>query len=69
MKPPQACYFLSHKTYFYPAAARPEEEPQHRTTPFWCLRTHDAIGPDGKHCDESLCKGTDRPCYEPEIQL
>jgi hypothetical protein len=72
MKPESACYFLQNKAYFFPPPdlqdAEVSTEPEPLATPFWCLKTHDAVGPDGlEACDEAC--GPDRPCYKPEVQL
>jgi len=69
MKPEHACYYLGNKAYFFPPPAENRaDDPAGPTTPFWCLRTHDATGPDGKHVDD-VCCGPDRRCYQPEVQL
>ena len=71
MKPPDACYYLSNKAYFFsPPEAMKETEvdPQPLSTPFWCLKTHEALGPDGEEACDELC-GRDRPCYQPEVEL
>ncbi len=73
MKPPDACYYLSNKAYFF---TRPEPvkgddhdpEPQPLSTPFWCLRTHETLGPDGEEACDEFC-GPARSCYQPEVEL
>lgn len=72
MKPPHACWYLHNKAYFFPPRVpTPGEEPHEPeavTTPWWCLRTQDSIGPDGGMIGDDCC-GTDRACYKPEVQL
>jgi len=72
-KPPSACHWLQNKAYFFP----PPVDAQGRdlsgdevtlSTPFWCLKTHGAIGPDGDTvCDRSCVRG--RECYRPDVEL
>ena len=68
MKPSHACWYLNNKTWFYAPAVDPRDEPTELSTPYWCLRTHDAIGPDGIEATMDCC-GPDRPCYKPELEL
>ena len=65
MKPADACYFLENKAYFMPPPENDEEIPD---TPFRCLKTHEAFGPDGDFACEETC-GPHRRCYKPEIEL
>ena len=67
MKPLTACQFMENKAYYFPPIAG-ETEPDIPTTPSWCLRTHDAVGPDGGDvCDDACAAG--RECYAPEVEL
>ncbi len=69
MKPPDACYYLENKAYFFPPLERQSgEEPEPLSTPFICLKTHEQIGPDGEEACDELC-GPDRACYKPEVEL
>ena len=81
MKPPDACYFLCNKAYFFtPPEAFSDKpvlkdsgnaddtEPQPLSTPFWCLKTHEALGPDGDEARDDLCDAG-RTCYRPEVGL
>ncbi len=68
MKPPTACYFIENKAFFFPPPLEEGDEPQPLSTPCWCLRTHEATGPDGDAVDVDICvKG--RSCYKPEVDL
>ena len=69
MKPPNACYYLENKAYFFPPLGRKsDEEPEPLSTPFTCLKTHEQIGPDGEEACDELC-GRHRTCYRPEVEL
>ena len=83
MKPPDACYHLCNKAYFFTApeafkdkpvlkhsngTGDQDVEPQPLSTPFWCLKTHEALGPDGEEARDDLCDAT-RSCYRPEVTL
>jgi hypothetical protein len=70
MKPPDACRFLSNKAYFFhpPAEQSEATEPHPLSTPFWCLKTHEAVGPDGGDVADSCC-GPDRTCFKPEVEI
>ena len=68
MKPPTACHFIENKAFFFPPPVEAGDEPHPLSTPCWCLRTHEATGPDGDAVDVDICvKG--RSCYEPEVDL
>ena len=66
MKPLSACRHLQNKAYF--CDAEPKEHVDDFATPFWCLESHDAVGPDGEAVDSECC-GPDRPCFKPEVEL
>ena len=70
MKPPTACYWLDNKQYHFPPPAdgrvREAREP---VTPFMCLKTHEAFGPDGGEACEGCCSSSERACYKPEVEL
>ena len=70
MKPPDACRYLQNKAYFIPPAPAGEtvDEPRPLSTPFWCLKTHDPVGPDGGEVDAECC-GPGRSCYKAEVEL
>jgi hypothetical protein len=72
MKPPTACYYLFNKVYAYPAPADPREAAAElarpKGTPFRCLKTSEAFGPDGAKLGEDCCT-PDRACYRPEVEL
>ena len=71
MKPPDACRFLHNKAWFYPPPAEPpppDAEPEDRATPFWCLLTHEPVGPDGGDVDQDCC-GPTRRCYKVNVEL
>ncbi|MGE0713541.1 MAG: hypothetical protein AB7N76_35705 [Planctomycetota bacterium] len=68
MKPPHACYYLENKSYFLPPPADGFATEEPLTTPCWCLRTHEATGPDGEHVCSERCNA-ERPCYRPEVEI
>jgi hypothetical protein len=68
MKPPTACHYLCNKHYFFPPPVDPADEPDELTTPFWCQKTHDAVGPDGGDVGDRCC-GPDRPCFKREVDV
>ena len=77
-KPMHACRWLQNKAYFFAAispaggAAGAGEiekvDPAPLSTPFWCLKTGDPIGPDGGDVRDACC-GPHRPCYKPQVEL
>jgi hypothetical protein len=56
------CRHLRSKEMFYDSAAPPDE--RSGSGIFWCHRTTQCLGPDGKPVDDEDCR-TDRGCYEP----
>jgi hypothetical protein len=69
MKPLTACYYLNNKAFLCGAESKDEgEETRPPGTPCWCLRTHDAVGPDGREVTLDAC-APGRPCYRPEVEL
>tara|TARA_B100000965_G_scaffold135184_1_gene112519 strand:+ start:44 stop:259 length:216 start_codon:yes stop_codon:yes gene_type:complete len=69
MKPPHACYYLENKSYFIPPPAGGFEDPEEPLgTGSWCLRTHEAVGPDGHDACPGECN-RERACYQPEVDL
>jgi len=67
MKPLDACYYLENKAYFMPPAETKDQElPE---TPFTCLKTHEAFGPDGDLACEETCCEAHRACYKPEVEI
>lgn len=75
-KPLHACRWLQNKAYFFAPVVRPvgaapdaaADEPAPPSTPFWCLKTGDPIGPDGGDVRDACC-GPHRPCYKPQVDL
>jgi hypothetical protein len=65
MKPPHACYYLENKGFHCGFDPKKGEPPR---TPCWCLKTHHAMGPDGREVSYAAC-GPGRACYRPEVQL
>ena len=73
MRPLSACRYLQNKSFFL--APLPEGSPeleadrdQELSTPCWCLKTHEAVGPDGDEVWITVClRG--RPCFEPEVEI
>jgi len=69
VKPPQACYYLENKSYFLNPPAEGFEDPDEPLhTGSWCLRTHEAFGPDGEGVCPESCSAK-RECYRPEVEL
>ena len=72
MKPRDACRHLENKAYFLlPSAGEPEEPDRPCSTPFWCARTLQSIGPDECDVTDECCGAdrADRPCYQPEVDI
>jgi len=67
MKPLTACRWLQNKAWICDPPDRDREHDAY-LTPFWCLKTHDSVGPDGGSVGEHCC-GRDRPCHQPEVEL
>jgi len=71
MKPIDACRHIQNKSFFFdPLPEGSPELEQHRelSTPCWCLRTHEAFGPDAGEVWLNVCvKG--RACFEPEVEI
>ena len=73
MKPPTACHWLENKAWFFPplapgAEVDGQEDPELKSTPFWCNKTQDAFGPDGDSACPEDCT-TKRSCFRPEVDL
>ena len=71
MKPFDACRHLQNKSFFFPPL--PEGSPElelheELSTPCWCLRTHEGIGPDGGDVLLTACK-RGRSCFEAEVEI
>lgn len=67
MKPLTTCRWLENKG-FVVGHAEGSDDPDDYATPCWCLKTHDAIGPDGDGADLGECvRG--RECFEPELDI
>ena len=67
-KPPDSCYFLQNKAWFMHPPTDPPEGPVVLATPCWCLKTHEAIGPDGELACPDECTGA-REGYRQEAAL
>ena len=71
MKPLDACRYLQNKAFAFPPLPEGSPELEHHdelSTPCWCLKTHEAYGPDGEQVWIDVCtKG--RKCFEPEVEL
>ena len=68
MKRPTDCYYLQNKTFFFAPHPTAREDELPLSTPCWCLKTHDPVGPDGGDVDVAVCVSA-RPCYKPEVDL
>lgn len=56
-----ACKFLRAKEMFYQNAVADED--RFRNSTFWCLKTQEIFGPDGRLAGRQECSG-DRPCFK-----
>ncbi len=71
MKPLDACRHIQNKAFFFEPL--PEGSPEldlhdELSTPCWCLKTQEPLGPDGGEVWLNVCvRG--RPCYEPEVEI
>lgn len=68
MKKPTDCYYLQNKAFFFAPHPNDAVNDLPLSTPCWCLRTHDPVGPDGGDVDTGAC-GSGRACYRPEVDL
>ncbi len=57
----QPCKHLRSKEMFYDTAAPPDQ--QHGSGIFWCTRTDNCLGSDGKPAADDECD-PQRECYE-----
>ncbi|MEM8885317.1 MAG: hypothetical protein AAGD14_14710 [Planctomycetota bacterium] len=71
MKPIKACRWLENKAFMMgPSAEKSPDEDllDQFSTPCWCSKTHDSLGPDGDDADLKGCIGAKtRDCFESEI--
>ena len=71
MKPLDACRHIQNKAFFFdplPEGSPELDHPEELRTPCWCLKTHEAFGPDGDDVWLNVCvRG--RPCFEPEVEI
>ena len=68
MKPIQACRWLENKAFAMapPPDGKPaSQDDDDYSTPCWCLKTHDSIGPDGESVELRTCR-EGRSCFERE---
>lgn len=64
MNPQQACFACRHlraKEMFYQNAIGDED--RFKNSVFWCLRTQEVFGPDGKLAGRKECS-SERPCFK-----
>lgn len=55
-----ACRFLRAKEMFYQNAVADED--RFRNSRFWCVKTQEVIGPDGRIVGRKECSA-ERPCF------
>ncbi len=68
MKPITLCRWLQNKGFVFDHADPEEDLIDRYSTPCWCTKTHDGIGPDDAIVDVDVCqKG--RECFEPEVDI
>ncbi|MGH7163649.1 MAG: hypothetical protein ACREID_09200 [Planctomycetota bacterium] len=68
MKPLAVCRFLENKAYHVPPPPGKEEGLTPPSTPFWCAKTHDPVGPDGGDVRDDRCvRG--RSCFRARVEL
>ncbi|MDX9976013.1 MAG: hypothetical protein RBU21_23745 [FCB group bacterium] len=63
MNQPQTCFackFLRAKEMFYQNAIGDED--RYKNSIFWCLKTQEIFGPDGKLATRAECT-SERPCF------
>jgi len=72
MKPIHACRWLENKAFMLGVPVEgtsPDEVSDDEfSTPCWCLRTHDSIGPDGGGVELASCR-RGRACFEAQVEL
>ena len=68
MKPITLCRWLENKGFAFDHADSTEDLVDRYSTPCWCTKTHDGIGPDDAIVDIDVCqKG--RECFVPEVDI
>jgi hypothetical protein len=73
MKPITLCRWLQNKGFLFEHGDTGEGDSKEDlvdrySTPCWCTKTHDGIGPDDAIVDVGVCqKG--RECFEPEVDI
>lgn len=68
MKSHDACYYIQNKAFFFPPPLDGDRAGEPLSTPCWCLRTHEPVGPDGVEVTVEACR-PGRACFRPEVQL
>ena len=71
MKPLDACKHIQNKSFFFeplPEGSPELELHEELSTPCWCLKTHEAYGPDGGEVWLNVCTRA-RSCFEPEVEI
>ena len=58
---PAPCRHLRSKEMYYQSPGQPEDE--FSSGIYWCVKTQENTGPDGKSCDKCEC-GPERACYQ-----
>ncbi len=55
------CRHIRSKEMYYQPPGTPEDE--FSSGIYWCVKTQENTGPDGKSCDKCEC-GPERACYQ-----
>ena len=59
---PSLCPHLRWKSFFIKADTDPTVPPSN-SGHFWCVYTHNCLGPDREVAEPGNCKSADRACY------
>lgn len=63
------CVWLRTKKSYFAMPEPSDHESETPTACWWCLKTLEALGPDGSTAARTSCSDGSRVCYEPPIRL
>ncbi len=63
------CVWLRTKKSYFPLPQAGDEANPVPTACWWCLKTNEALGPDGASSGSGACDTPGRACYEGPVRL
>jgi hypothetical protein len=63
------CVSLRTKAAYFPLPRPGDHENEAPTACWWCLRTGEALGPDGSTARPVDCDAPGRVCYQPPVRV